>query len=234
MKSTRLSTLQLEQCSVTEDNLDLLFTDSVFLKYLGITNMGITLEKKDLDKDYHSLTRLLSSKQCKIQTLQLNGNNIAVKGSLVLAQGLCMNKSLRILDLSRNSLGPKGAYLLCDALREKGVSVKSLDLSYNEVGNLGAKSIGRLVEQKSLLELRIQGNKISCEGMNILFDKLTSSTIKILDMSQNIMQIGVLHQFRLFIEQNKEMNALSINGLFFFNERAFDSICTSLKRNRGL
>ena len=30
------------------------------------------------------------------------------------------------------------------------------------------------------------------------------------------------------------MNALSINGLFFFNERAFDSICTSLKRNKGL
>ena len=66
MKSTRLSTLQLEQCSVTEDNLDSLFSDMVFLKYLGITNMGLTLEKKDLEHDYHSLTRLLSSKQCKI------------------------------------------------------------------------------------------------------------------------------------------------------------------------
>ena len=94
-----------------------------------------------------------------------------------------MNKSVRILDMSRNSLGPKGTYLLCDALREKGVSVKSLDLSYNDVGNLGAKSVGRLIEQKGILELRVQGNKISCEGMNILFEKLTSSTVKIMDMS---------------------------------------------------
>lgn len=60
------------------------------------------------------------------------------------------------------------------------------------------------------------------------------SKLKILDLSQNVLQIGILHQFRTFLENNTELNALSISGIHLFNERAFKSIMKSLQINTGV
>lgn len=61
-----------------------------------------------------------------------------------------------------------------------------------------------------------------------------NSGLKILDLSQNVVQIGILHALRHFIEHNKQLNALSISGLHMFNERAWLSICQSLGINGSL
>ena len=60
------------------------------------------------------------------------------------------------------------------------------------------------------------------------------SKLKILDLSVNKIQIGILHAFRQFLEANKELYALSISGFERINERAFKSICDSLAKNTGL
>lgn len=117
------------------------------------------------------MQQLLGSKQCRIQTLYLNGNQIALKGAMVLAQGLCLNKNIRILDLSRNNLGHKGVKLIVEALQGSPM-LKSLDLSYNLIGNPGAKSLTKLLPKTNLLELRVQGNDISQEGMTAIFNTL--------------------------------------------------------------
>ena len=129
----------------------------------------------------------MKRKGCKIETLSLTQNKISVKGALQLAQGLCFNKSIKILELSRNQLGAKGCYLLSEALRESTTSnVQSLDLSYNDIGNTGAHCLATLIAQTRIVELRIQGNSISDDGLNSLFNNLTGSGLKILDVSQNV------------------------------------------------
>jgi Ran GTPase-activating protein (RanGAP) involved in mRNA processing and transport len=107
-------------------------------------------------------------------------------------------------------------------------------LSYNNIDNEGARSLAHALETKNcqVRELRIQGNNISQDGMIEIFR--SKNLLKILDISENVTQIGILHSFRNFIEQNTEINALSISGLQNFNDRAFKSIISSLKENRSL
>ena len=118
-----------------------------------------------------------------------------MKGAVSLSQGLCMNKSIKILDLSRNVLGAKGCEILCESLSMIH-TLKSLDLSYNEIANQGAKAIAKLIPKQQLFELRAQGNKISQDGMIAIFAAMalkegkkpkTVCQVRILDLSVNIM-----------------------------------------------
>ena len=90
----------------------------------------------------------------------MNGNQIGLKGAMVLASGLCLNKQIRIIDLSRNVLGHKGMKLIVEALIGSPM-LKSLDVSYNNIGNPGAQSLAQLLPKGNLLELRTQGNAIA-------------------------------------------------------------------------
>ena len=135
----KLDTLQLEACRISDPHLDQLLEDiPSTLKYLGLINLDITLEGKSQRKK-HSLTEMLNRKSSKIETLSLNCNRIGIKGCLALAQGLCYNHSVKILDLSRNLIGAKGCYLLSEAICSSCSQIQSLDLSYNGIGNEGAK-----------------------------------------------------------------------------------------------
>ena len=75
---------QMEACKISDVHIDQLFDDANHnLKYLGLINLGITLEGKPKKK--HSITNMLNCKKSKIETLSLNCNKIGVKGALVLA-----------------------------------------------------------------------------------------------------------------------------------------------------
>ena len=106
----------------------------MMVKYLGLTEMGLSFSK-----DSHPITLYLGDKTCKLQTLCLAGNQISIKGALAISQGLCLNKSIKVLDLSRNFVGPKGCALLAEAM--SGGHLKSVDLSYNTIGDEGAKAL---------------------------------------------------------------------------------------------
>lgn len=203
-------------------------------KFLGLINLGCTLETGKQKKECHPLTQLLKSKKYKLETLSLSQNQIGVKGAFFISQGLCFNKTLKILELACNKLGAKGCYLLCEAIKESDTVLQSLDLSYNDIKCTGAHSVALMVNNSKIEELRIQGNGIACQGFISLFSNLTYSRLKILDVSQNIVQIGMLHTFRNFLKGTKELIAFCISGLHYFNQRAFDSICQSLQENKSI
>jgi hypothetical protein len=58
--------------------------------------------------------------------------------------------------------------------------------------------------------------------------------LKILDISQNITQIGILHNLRQMLSSNTELNAFSFSGFHHFNERAYTSLMQSLSQNTSL
>ena len=98
----------------------------------------------------------------------------------MLAQGLCLNQSLKVIDLSRNDLGHKGVGLIAEALAPVKNATKNLlsfDVSYCNIGNEGARSLAELLMKlTTLAELRIQGNNISQDGMIPLFKSLSQKT----------------------------------------------------------
>ena len=69
-------------------------------------------------------------------------------------------------------LGTKGSKLLIETL-QLVPTLKSLDLSYNNIGDSGALSLATLILKVPILELRVQGNKIASEGMIAIFESLS-------------------------------------------------------------
>ena len=131
------------------------------VKFMGLINLGCTLDTGKSKKESHPLTHLLKGKKFKLETLSLSQNQIGVKGAFFISQGLCFNKTLKILELACNKLGPKGCYLLCEAIKESDTVLQSLDLSYNDIKCTGAHSVALMVNSSRIEELRIQGNGIA-------------------------------------------------------------------------
>ena len=68
------------------------------------------------------------------------------------------NNSITRLDLSYNNIGDEGARTLADTLL-KNTSLTSLDLRYNKIGDIGAKAFAdALLKNTSLTSLYLGGN----------------------------------------------------------------------------
>ena len=66
-------------------------------------------------------------------------------GIMTLSEALKVTGSVTKILVSQNSLGDKGATILCDALRESKVTkVQELDLSYNDIHADGAKAVAAM------------------------------------------------------------------------------------------
>ena len=57
---------------------------------------------------------------------------MGLSAAIILSKAICTNRSIKILDLSRNQLGAKGTSVLVEAMSGMH-SLKSLDISYNEI-----------------------------------------------------------------------------------------------------
>lgn len=96
----------------------------------------------------------------------LRGKNLTDAHAKLLATELKTNTTLRSLDLSKNQIGPEGALALAEAL-EVNTSLCALDLSYNQIGEIGAKAL-LSAKTTSLRGLILGHNNIHDEQGNLL------------------------------------------------------------------
>jgi Ran GTPase-activating protein (RanGAP) involved in mRNA processing and transport len=115
-----------------------------------------------------------------ITALDLGGNSLGPCGGAIMADMIAQNKSgsLRFLRLWGNGLGAEGASLLSHALAASPSSPSSahltaLDLRQNSLGDEGVEMLcDSLVENKHLIVLLLNKNKISPTGAAAIFDLL--------------------------------------------------------------
>jgi len=152
-------TLCIEKCRLSHKNTDLLFehlSNAPALKSLSLTHLSLQLVAMDVPQDasfsrisHGPLVQLLSSRQCHISFLNLSSNKLGLDACLNLCQALILNHTLahplRKLNLSRNCLGPKGMKLLAECLRDN-TSIKSLNVSYNKIGDEGAIGVAKMIQ----------------------------------------------------------------------------------------
>ena len=65
--------------------------------------------------------------------------------ALQLAESLNGNKSLKVLDIGGNNIGPEGIKVLLEALRGND-TLRNLELGYNPIGEEGAKHLADVVK----------------------------------------------------------------------------------------
>ncbi|GMH96822.1 hypothetical protein TrVE_jg14084 [Triparma verrucosa] len=98
-----------------------------------------------------------------LHTLSLGYNLIGIEGGVALAKGLEKNKFLVCLELQSNSIGAAGALEFARVLDKEVIGktgLSTLNLSCNNIGDVGGAKMQVLAEQKIVGNLIINGNQV--------------------------------------------------------------------------
>ena len=129
--------------------------------------------------------------------LDIRNNNLG-HGAELLSEGITNTKTLRVLNISDNNIGPSGTTAIANAL-SNNTSLEELDMSDNPIGLDGAKSLGSaIINNKKLKKL---GNA------NVSYKKIS---------------ITSLHKCRI----DKESAMIIIRSLY--NNNTITELCLSI------
>ena len=105
---------------------------------------------------------------------------------LLLALGLCNNKTLQKLDISDNIISDNGLAAICDSL-EGNTSLQDLNISGTHLSYIEAKNVVEALQVSNVLQkLNISNNNISDDGMLAITNWLkNTATLQVLNVSSN-------------------------------------------------
>merc|ERR1712137_887951 len=208
-------TLDLDNCGVLDEGVSYLVeglkeNPTVLHLYLGVN--GITHE------GVSTLAQYLATPSASLATLFLSVNRVGDKGCEILSTMFEKNVHLRRLSLASNRIGDKGVEALVNGLIASKHPLSLLDLGFtkstwavrelgNRIGDDGAKSLARLLENNSTLHsLFLLNNIIEDEGILALSKALESnSTLTSVGTTQFYSQNELLPRHLLSnIQRNKD------------------------------
>ncbi|XP_072940815.1 uncharacterized protein [Epargyreus clarus] len=181
--------------------------EHINLKYYGVNPIGVramclaltynryvrrldlTSNLLDADACYH-LGRLLGE-SLALQEVVLSSCSIQSEGMRRLTACL-LNRSIDLLDISRNGIGDTGFQFLADQLKLNCV-IKRLNLSNNNLGKDSALAFTEALEfNNTVTHLDLSWNKLSTpKGINELLRQLSNSTVLVeLNLSWNALTVG--------------------------------------------
>jgi len=195
-KNTTLRKLSLKSCTLGNTNLFLkvIKTNSTLkslnlgrneipfkltAKYAEALAQNTTLEEFELDsnilKDEIGIDvaafGLMLRNNTTLKLLNLSSNNIGDKGAIVISEGVKLNSTLAELNLEDNVIGHKGAHAIAAAFKTR--PLKRLTLWDNKFKNSGYQALHSLLKYNpALLELDVDiPNNREIDKMNSTEDK---------------------------------------------------------------
>ncbi|XP_044139447.1 NACHT, LRR and PYD domains-containing protein 6-like isoform X7 [Bufo gargarizans] len=129
---------------------------------------------------FGDLMEALSSPACRIETLQLDGTGLPDTSCIQLASVIRNNQSLKILDLSGNSLsGPHFGDLMA-ALSSPACRIETLGLGDNDLRDTSCIQLASVIRNnQSLKILDLTGNRLSGPHFSDLTEALSSPACRI-------------------------------------------------------
>lgn len=129
------------------------------------------------------LAAALGRRECKLQKLRLNKNDLTSACAEDLARALCTNRSLTEVDLGDNELGDIGVELVFAALVETDCAIQKLCLKNNGFTCSPAEKLATVLRRShSLKELDLGHNKLGDRGMKRLTTALSDSDCQIQEL----------------------------------------------------
>ena len=196
LHNSPIETLQCENCRIESIEIDCTQIPR-HLRYLSLLGNRINAD------GCRGLAKLLQGGDAKLESLNLNRNEINDDGVKILAEALKKNKSLESLHLSNNIIKDDGAAALAAALQSNSM-LKALDLDSNRIGDDGVATLaGALQSNATLIYLDLGNNEIGDDGVTALAAALQSNaTLKELDLRGNtgISQRGKISLLKLVID----------------------------------
>ncbi|KAF9304159.1 NACHT, LRR and PYD domains-containing protein 14 [Mortierella antarctica] len=150
------------------------------LVYLNLwdTNLGIW--------GAQAVGGLMADRSCHIEYLNLGRNRLGFEGIIQLS-GAYKNHSCVELDLSENQLGPKAVHSLQQIMvrlpKDKTCNIRRLNLSNNEINDVGCISIAKIIMGTLLSHLDLSFNKISDWGASTILAAFESNELRLRDIN---------------------------------------------------
>lgn len=117
------------------------------------------------------------AKNIGLQKLSLKKQKLRCDGIYVISEHLLENMTLRVLDLGANEISFKGCEALAKLLKSENCVLESLHLSNNKASDFGAKAISQAISvNKSLLHLDMTYNDIHDLGLTQLAQSLEQNS----------------------------------------------------------
>lgn len=192
-RTTRdLLTLPPETQEIQMQNSGLVDDDGVMVAEFLINNLMIV--SCDLSNNNIGATGATALSQALVSnrvlaSLNLKDNPVGAAGCEKLATMLMGNRTLERLNLMGCGVGDAGCVALCAALRQQACALQLLALRFNEISDVGAEALARVVEvNKSVTELGLNNNRITDDGIATLTVALAhNSTLSLLRLTENPM-----------------------------------------------
>ncbi|XP_041036619.1 NACHT, LRR and PYD domains-containing protein 3-like isoform X2 [Carcharodon carcharias] len=170
--------LDLNQCNIQCEGLQRL--ENILYKCQKLRLSSINLG----DSGVKLLSAALRNPGCKIQELDLFGNNLTGSCAEDLNFALSTNRSLTDLNLGLNKLGDSGVKLLSEALRDPDCKIQKLCLRNNNLTDSCAKDLASVLStNQSLTDLDLGGNRLGDSGVKLLSVALRNLECKIQTLS---------------------------------------------------
>ena len=159
-----------------------------------------------------SIPRVVSfeNAQTALQDVSLSKCSIGSVGAQHLAQALCVNTSVKALDLSHNPLGDEGAKALAEMLGGNGAegsgtvntTLEHVDLGWCSIGNIGAVHLAQALcvnTSVKTLDLSINSD-IGSEGASAVKKMLEKRNLT--HVNEDIFKSHHVNNFKIRLESN--------------------------------
>ncbi|XP_040860990.1 NLR family CARD domain-containing protein 3 isoform X1 [Glycine max] len=160
-------------------------------------------------------------------------NGITAAGLRAFDGVLQSNITLKTLDLSGNLVGDEGAKCLCDILVNNS-SIEKLQLNSADLGDVGAKAIAEMLKKNSSLRvLELNNNMIEYSGFSSLAGALLeNNSIRNIHLNGNYGGALGANALAKALESNKSIRELHLHGNSIGDE-GICSLMTGLSSHKG-
>ena len=163
-----------------------------------------------------------------LQKLDISHNNLFRKGPLAIGECLKVNNTLKELNISSNKISNNEMISICEALQMNITTLRILNVSHNNLSDIGTVIGDCLIKNNSLQELNLSYNMISDDEVVSIGEALqANTTLQTLDISNNkkVTSDGI-HAFGDCLRKgiNLQLLRISLNDL---NYITFDSMLNS-------
>ncbi|KAI0212755.1 hypothetical protein LSAT2_002305 [Lamellibrachia satsuma] len=159
---------------------------------------------------------LCTQNNTRIETIDLEGNDIGPRGAKYLSRALRENVFVTQLVLADNNIGSSGAEVLCKMLGEN-YAISTLDLSSNNFKDTDGKYFYELLfNNMHLTTVSLRHNHFEDQAAIFLRDAIVNNShLKVLDLSWNKFRMkGAMYITDIILENDSlKYLDLSMNGL---------------------
>lgn len=180
-----LSSTNLEHLAIyytpllLEEIVELMDGASSSPKLTSLTLQGIMPGESELRVIFERLN------QTQIKTLEINDFDVNYSKMTIIAKGLTLAKLKSFKLRHCNQIDDQCMFLLSKTLSNSNSSLKSLDLSYNNLTPTSAKFLAQALPCTRIKNLYLYSNKLGDEGACLIANCLPNSQLTSLEMSFN-------------------------------------------------